>query len=134
MKIVVQNLKTGKVSLADAPKPAVPDNGILVRTSASLISAGTDRAVVGLARKSTVGKALARPDLVRRVLRKVKNDGLWAAYKAVQNGFAEQKTLPSATGSRAPAPGTPITPRSPPSLPTCSCRCPRASPTRTPPT
>ena len=85
MKIVVQNLKTGKVSLADAPKPAVPDNGILVRTSASLISAGTDRAVVGLARKSTVGKALARPDLVRRVLRKVKNDGLWSAYKAVQN-------------------------------------------------
>ena len=54
MKIVVQNLKTGKVFLADAPKPAVPDNGILVRTSASLISAGTDRAVVGLARKSTV--------------------------------------------------------------------------------
>ena len=93
MKIVVQNLKTGKVSLADAPKPAVPDNGILVRTSASLISAGTDRAVVGLARKSTVGKALARPDLVRRVLRKVKNDGLWSAYKAVQNVIAEPKTL-----------------------------------------
>ena len=93
MKIVVQNLKTGKVFLADAPKPAVPDNGILVRTSASLISAGTDRAVVGLARKSTVGKALARPDLVRRVLRKVKNDGLWSAYKAVQNVIAEPKTL-----------------------------------------
>ncbi|MGR3717768.1 MAG: bi-domain-containing oxidoreductase [Thermohalobaculum sp.] len=93
MKIVVQNFKTGKVSLADAPKPAVPDNGILVRTQASLISAGTDRAIVGLARKGYVGKALARPDLVRRVLRKVKNDGLWSAYKAVQNVIAEPKTL-----------------------------------------
>ncbi len=93
MKIVVQNFKTGKVSLADAPKPAVPDNGILVRTSASLISAGTDRAIVGLARKGYVGKALARPDLVRRVLRKVKSDGLWSAYKAVQNVIAEPKTL-----------------------------------------
>ena len=93
MKIVVQNFKTGKVSVADAPRPAVPDNGILVKTQASLISAGTDRAVVGLAKKGTIGKALARPDLVRRVLRKVKNDGLWSAYKAVQNVIAEPKTL-----------------------------------------
>jgi predicted dehydrogenase/threonine dehydrogenase-like Zn-dependent dehydrogenase len=93
MKIVVQNFKTGKVSLADAPKPVVSDNGILVKTQASLISAGTDRAVVGLAKKGYVGMALARPDLVRRVLRKVKNDGLWSAYKAVQNVIAEPKML-----------------------------------------
>ena len=93
MKIVVQNFKTGKISVANAPKPAVPDNGILVRTSASLISAGTDRAVVGLAKKGYVGKALARPDLVRRVLRKVKNDGLTSAFKAVRGVIAEPKTL-----------------------------------------
>ncbi len=93
MKIVVQNFKTGDVSVADAPPPAVPENGILVRTSASLISAGTDRAVVGLAKKGYVGKALARPDLVRRVMKKVKNDGLASAFKAVQNVIAEPKTL-----------------------------------------
>ncbi|NQV82582.1 MAG: Gfo/Idh/MocA family oxidoreductase [Rhodospirillales bacterium] len=93
MKIVVQNFKTGKISVANAPKPAVADNGILVRTSASLISAGTDRAVVGLAKKGYIGKALARPDLVRRVLRKVKNDGLASTFKAVQGVIAEPKTL-----------------------------------------
>ncbi len=93
MKIVVQNFKTGKISVAEAPSPAVPDHGILVRTHASLISAGTDRAFVGLAKKSTIGKALARPDLVARVLRKVKNDGLASAYKAVQGVIAEPKTL-----------------------------------------
>ncbi len=93
MKIVVQNFKTGKISVANAPSPAAPDHGILVRTQASLISAGTDRAFVGLAQKSYVGKALARPDLVRRVLRKVKNDGLASAYKAVQGVIAEPKTL-----------------------------------------
>ncbi len=93
MKIVVQNFKTGTISVANAPKPAVPDNGILVRTSASLISAGTDRAVVGLAKKSYLGKALARPDLVRRVLRKVKNDGLASAFKAVQGVISEPNTL-----------------------------------------
>ncbi|MFQ5763570.1 MAG: bi-domain-containing oxidoreductase [Rhodospirillales bacterium] len=93
MKIVVQNFKTGEVSVAEAPSPAVPENGILVKTSASLISAGTDRAVVGLARKSYVGKALARPDLVRRVLSKARNDGLWSAYKAVQNVIAEPRAM-----------------------------------------
>jgi predicted dehydrogenase/threonine dehydrogenase-like Zn-dependent dehydrogenase len=93
MKIVVENFKTGRVSVADAPAPAVPENGILVRTTASLISAGTDRAVIELAKKGYVGKALARPDLVRRVLRKVRSDGPVSAYKAVQNVIAEPKTL-----------------------------------------
>jgi len=93
MKIVVENFKTGAVSVAEAPPPAVPEGGVLVRTHASLISAGTDRAVLGLARKGYVGKALARPDLVRRVLKKVKNDGLSSAFKAVQNAIAEPKTL-----------------------------------------
>jgi len=93
MKIVVQNFKTGKISVADAPRPAIPENGILVRTAASLISAGTDRAVVGLAKKGYLGKALARPDLVRRVLRKVRNDGLASAFKAVQSVIAEPKAM-----------------------------------------
>jgi len=93
MKIVVENFSTGEVAVADAPAPAVPENGVLVRTHASLISAGTDRAVLGLAKKGYVGKALARPDLVRRVLKKVKNDGLTAAFQAVRNAVAEPKTL-----------------------------------------
>ncbi|HJO73871.1 MAG TPA: bi-domain-containing oxidoreductase [Rhodospirillales bacterium] len=93
MKIVVQNFKTGKLSVADAPRPAVPKNGILVRTTASLISAGTDRTSLELANKSYLGKALARPDLVRRVIRKLLNDGLSSTYKAVQNVISEPRTL-----------------------------------------
>jgi predicted dehydrogenase/threonine dehydrogenase-like Zn-dependent dehydrogenase len=93
MKIVLQNFKTGKLSVADAPSPAVPDNGILVRTTASLISAGTDRALLALANKSTVGKALARPDLVRRVIRKLLRDGLSSTYKAVRNVITEPQTF-----------------------------------------
>ncbi len=93
MKIVVQNFKTGKISVADMPSPAVPQNGILVKTSASLISAGTDRAMVGLAKKGYVGKALARPDLLGRVFRKVKDSGFKSAFKAVQNVIAEPRTL-----------------------------------------
>ncbi|MEE2698559.1 MAG: bi-domain-containing oxidoreductase [Pseudomonadota bacterium] len=93
MKIVVQNFKTGKISVANTPRPSIPINGILVRTSTSLISAGTDRAVIDLAKKGYMGKAMARPDLVRRVIKKVKNNGIVSAFKAVQAVVAEPKTL-----------------------------------------
>jgi len=93
MKIVVQNFKTGKISVADMPSPAVPENGILVKTSASLISVGTDRAMVGLAKKGYVGKALARPDLLGRVYRKVKDSGFSSTFRAVRNVIAEPRTL-----------------------------------------
>ncbi len=89
MRIVVQNFKTGALSVAEAPQPLVRSSGVLVRTSASLISAGTDRSIIGLAKKSYLGKALDRPDLAWKVINKAKTDGLWSTYKVVQNLIAE---------------------------------------------
>lgn len=89
MKIVVQNFKTGELSLGEAPVPRPHPRGVLVRVSASLISSGTDRAVIALARKGYVGKALDRPDLARKVINKARTDGLWSTYKVVKNLIAE---------------------------------------------
>jgi len=89
MKIVVQNFETGKLSLSEAPEPRVKSGGILVRTSASLISVGTDRAVIGLAKKSMLAKAKDRPDLARQVIDKARTDGLWTTYKVVKNLLKE---------------------------------------------
>lgn len=89
MKIVVQNFKTGALSVQDAPAPRPHPRGVLVRTRASLISAGTDRAVIALAKKGYLGKALDRPDLARKVIQKGFNDGFWATYKVVKNLIAE---------------------------------------------
>jgi predicted dehydrogenase/threonine dehydrogenase-like Zn-dependent dehydrogenase len=89
VKIVVQNFKTGALSVQDAPAPRPHPHGVLVRTRASLISAGTDRAIIALARKGYVGKALDRPDLARKVIQKGFNDGFWATYKVVKNLIAE---------------------------------------------
>lgn len=89
MKLVVQNFKNGKLSVTDAPTPALQPGGVLVRATASLISAGTDRAVIGLAKKGYLGKAKARPDLVRKVLNKAKTEGLWNTFQAVQNRLSE---------------------------------------------
>lgn len=83
MKQVIQNARSGKLSLKDVPEPRVRSGSLLIRTRASLISAGTERMVIDFARKSLVGKAKERPDLVQKVLEKASRDGLAATFKAV---------------------------------------------------
>ncbi len=45
MKQIIQSYKTGKMEIIDVPPPAVDENGILVQTTVSLISAGTEKNV-----------------------------------------------------------------------------------------
>lgn len=85
MRQIAQSYKTGKLTLSDVSNPAAPSGGILVQTTASLISAGTERMLVDLARKSLVSKARERPDLVAKVLDKVKREGALAAFDAVRS-------------------------------------------------
>jgi predicted dehydrogenase/threonine dehydrogenase-like Zn-dependent dehydrogenase len=73
---IIQSYRTGEMELAEVPVPACDDNGILVRTVCSLVSAGTEKMLVDLAKKSLVGKAAARPDLVRQVIAKMKKEGV----------------------------------------------------------
>jgi len=83
MKQVIQSARSGKLAVKDVPAPNPGAGEILVRTRASVISAGTERMVVEFAKKSLAGKAQARPDLVKKVLAKAKTDGLRATYSAV---------------------------------------------------
>jgi predicted dehydrogenase len=83
MRQVVQNSRTGKLALRQVPAPRVTSGHLLVRTRASLISAGTERMMVQFARKSLFGKARARPDLVKKVISKARRDGLVATARAV---------------------------------------------------
>ncbi|MFL6207972.1 MAG: bi-domain-containing oxidoreductase [Pyrinomonadaceae bacterium] len=84
MKQILQNMKTGAVTVADVSAPAPQRGRVLVRTVASLISAGTERMKIELGRKSLLGKARERPDLVRQVVRKAQSEGVTAAYNAVR--------------------------------------------------
>ena len=76
MRQVVQHMRSGKLTVEDVPSPTVQPGGLLVATRASLISVGTERSTVEVAKKSLVGKAMDRPDLVRKVVQKVQKDGL----------------------------------------------------------
>ena len=82
MKQVLQSYRTGELRVADVPAPGVEAGCLLVHTRVSLVSAGTERATVELAQKSLLGKARARPDLVKKVLERVARDGLVATGKA----------------------------------------------------
>lgn len=85
MKQVAQNFNTGEIKVLDVPVPALQPGCVLVRVEASLLSAGTEKSKVDLGRKSLVGKAQARPDLVAQVLSKVKTEGVAATVQTVRN-------------------------------------------------
>ena len=93
MKQVIQSARSGKLALAEVPEPGLRAGCLLVRTRASLISAGTERMVIDFARKSLAGKARERPDLVRKVLDKVRRDGIAATFKAVMARLDEPLPL-----------------------------------------
>ncbi|HLL16613.1 MAG TPA: bi-domain-containing oxidoreductase [Pyrinomonadaceae bacterium] len=93
MKQILQNYKTGEVSVAEVPPPIAQRGRVLVRTAASLISAGTERMAVELGRKSLIGKARERPDLVRQVIQKAQREGLMNTVTAVQSKLNAQNAL-----------------------------------------
>jgi len=83
MKQVVQEVRSGKTTVREIPAPIAGPGQVVVGTAASLLSAGTERSVVELARKSLIGKARERPDHVRRVLQKLKQEGLVSTFNQV---------------------------------------------------
>ncbi|HEX8557370.1 MAG TPA: bi-domain-containing oxidoreductase [Pyrinomonadaceae bacterium] len=93
MKQLLQNLKTGEGVVADVPAPVAQPGRVLVRAAASLVSAGTERAFVELGRKSLLGKAKERPDLVGKVVEKVRSEGLVNAVRSVREKLDESHAL-----------------------------------------
>ena len=76
MMQLIQNYRSGKLSLDEVPAPVSRADGLIVATQNSLISAGTERASAQVARKNLLGKAIERPDLVRKVWSQVEKNGL----------------------------------------------------------
>jgi predicted dehydrogenase/threonine dehydrogenase-like Zn-dependent dehydrogenase len=81
---LLQSFRSGEVWLADVPAPCFPATGALVRTHASLVSAGTERMLLEFGRKSLVGKALSMPEQTLKVLAAIKSEGLISALAKVE--------------------------------------------------
>jgi threonine dehydrogenase-like Zn-dependent dehydrogenase len=85
MKQIGQRLRDGQLRVLEVPAPQLDDWKVLVRTHASLVSAGTERAKVEVARQNLLGKARRRPDQVRQVVERMRSDGLKSTIDAVRN-------------------------------------------------
>ncbi len=81
MKQIIQNYRTGAVELLEVPVPLCTPNKILLKNIASLVSIGTERSIIELGRKTLIGKARTRPDLVKRFMEKAKNEGFIKTFK-----------------------------------------------------
>lgn len=93
MKQLLQNIRSGKSTVIEVPIPTPGRGQALVKVTASLVSAGTERMVVEFAEKSLAGKARSRPDLVRQVLDKARREGLTPTLQATFNRLDQPMAL-----------------------------------------
>ncbi|MDA7664816.1 bi-domain-containing oxidoreductase [Akkermansiaceae bacterium] len=85
MNQIIQNLNDGKTSLAEVPMPLCNSRSVLIQTSHSLVSLGTEKMLVDFGKGSFLQKAKQQPDKVKEVIAKVKTDGLAPTIAAVKN-------------------------------------------------
>ena len=93
MKQVLQNLADGTTDLVEVPAPACRSGQVLIDTTASLISIGTERMLVDFGRAGLVAKARQQPEKVRQVLDKVRTDGLVTTIEAVRSKLSQPLPL-----------------------------------------
>lgn len=93
MKQVLQDMANGCTILKESPAPAIASNCVLVSTTTSLISAGTERMLVDFGRASYLDKARQQPEKVKQVIEKVQTDGLMTTVDAVKSKLAQPLPL-----------------------------------------
>jgi predicted dehydrogenase/threonine dehydrogenase-like Zn-dependent dehydrogenase len=93
MKQILQDMSKGATYIAESPSPVASGESVLIASTVSLISAGTERMLVGFGRSSLLEKALQQPDKVKMVLGKIQTDGLMTTIEAVQSKLAQPLPL-----------------------------------------
>jgi predicted dehydrogenase len=93
MKQLLQRIDNGATEIREIPAPICGPGEVLVANEASLVSAGTEKMIVELSKKSLIGKARERPDHVRRVLQKLRTEGLRDTVAQVRAKLADPMTL-----------------------------------------
>ena len=93
MKQILQNLSTGQSELVEAPAPQARRGSLLIDTSVSLISTGTERMLVDFGKSGLLAKARSQPEKVRQVLDKVATDGLMTTVDAVRSKLGQPLPL-----------------------------------------
>lgn len=93
MKQIIQSFKTGETILEKVPKPQVKAGHVLIRTTKTLVSLGTERMLVEFGKANLLQKAKQQPEKVKEVITKIKTDGLMPTVNAVFNKLSEPLAL-----------------------------------------
>jgi predicted dehydrogenase/threonine dehydrogenase-like Zn-dependent dehydrogenase len=93
LRQVLQSLKTGITEVADVPAPGVSRGGLLIHSTCTLVSSGTERMLVEFGKASLIGKARQQPARVQMALDKIATDGLLPTVEAVRNKLDQPLAL-----------------------------------------
>ena len=93
MKQIIQSFKTGRTELVELPSPIIKPGQVLIKTSRSLVSLGTEKMLVEFGKASLIEKARMQPDKVKMVLDKIKTDGLIPTLETVFNKLEQPLPL-----------------------------------------
>ena len=93
MKQILQSFKTGATELREIPAPTVKPGHILIQTTRSLVSLGTERMLVEFGKASLIEKARQQPDKVKMVLDKIRAEGLMPTLETVFNKLEQPLPL-----------------------------------------
>lgn len=93
MKQIIQDIKNGNTTLEEIPVPRIDPESVLIKTTRSLVSLGTERMLVDFGRSSYIQKARQQPDKVKLVLDKMKTDGIFPTIESVFNKLNQPMPL-----------------------------------------
>lgn len=93
MKQILQSFKTGETSLEEVPVPVVGRGSVLIETTCSLVSLGTEKMLVEFGKSSLISKARQQPERVKQVLDKIKTEGLLPTLETVFNKLEQPLPL-----------------------------------------
>ena len=109
MKQIIQDLKSGETVLEEVPVPNVKAGCVLIKTSCTLVSLGTERMLVEFGKANLIDKARQQPDKVKQVLDKLKTDGIQPTLEAVFNKLGQPLPLGYCNVGRVIAVGKGVT-------------------------
>ena len=109
MKQIIQDLKKGDTILEEVPVPRVKYGSVLIQTTRTLVSLGTERMLVDFGKANFIQKAKQQPDKVKMVLDKIKTDGLRPTMEAIFNKLGQPLTLGYCNAGKVVAVGKGVT-------------------------
>lgn len=109
MRQIIQDLKSGETVLEEIPAPLVKSGHVLIQTTRSLVSLGTERMLVEFGKANLIDKARQQPDKVKQTLDKLKTDGIMPTLEAVFNKLGQPMPLGYCNVGRVIAVGRGVT-------------------------